>query len=312
VIYGIADRFIDSTLPLPELEPADAATPDWRVWMHASPYRARRPRPFHYWVTPFGYRAASFSRDGDRVLLHFARTATFVVDAAARVVECYPLGRTTPGAIRATLLNLVLPLLLSEERLVLHASAVETAAGAVAFVGPPGRGKSTLAAALAMRGLRLIADDFLVVEQKGGAPVAIPSRVEPRLWPDSLHAILPGSRHRFPAVRERSTKRRLSPAHLAGVPLAARPVPIAKICLVASPERVWSLTPFAPAAAVSHVLASTFVVGVDRRDALRTTFERVTKLVANVRTMSLVPAAGFGELERMCDAIAGEVLSRAG
>ncbi|HLF57368.1 MAG TPA: hypothetical protein VI942_11035, partial [Thermoanaerobaculia bacterium] len=45
---------------------------------------------------------------------------------------------------------------------VLHASAVETAAGVVAFAAPKESGKSTLAFALSQRGHRLWADDAVV------------------------------------------------------------------------------------------------------------------------------------------------------
>lgn len=312
MIYRVADRFVESALPLPELEPAGAAIPHWRVEMCASNARPPRSRSFHHWLTPYGYRSASFSRQGDRVLMHFARTALFVVDLDSHVVSCHPIGRTAPDAIRPVLLNLVFPLLLGEERLVLHASAVETSAGAVVFVGPPGRGKSTLAAALALRGLPLITDDFLVVDQQGGPPMAVPSRVEPRLWPDSLRAILPGRGRYFPVVRQRSAKRRVSPAHVAGVPLATEPVPVVKVFVLASPERACAFRSLSPAAAVSHVTASTFVARVDSRDARRATFDRVTSLVARVGTVSLAPAADFSQLDAMCDAIGGVLLSRAG
>jgi hypothetical protein len=61
---------------------------------------------------------------------------------------------------------------------VLHASAVATAAGAVALSGPSGSGKTSLALAMERRGATLLADDVLAVEYAGeellahpGAPV---------------------------------------------------------------------------------------------------------------------------------------------
>jgi hypothetical protein len=62
---------------------------------------------------------------------------------------------------------------------VLHASAVATGSGAVAFSGSSGSGKTSLALAMQRRGAMLLADDVLVLERDGeelmahpGAPVA--------------------------------------------------------------------------------------------------------------------------------------------
>ncbi len=62
----------------------------------------------------------------------------------------------------------------------LHASAVdEKALGAVAFVGPSGQGKSTMAALLAADGWRPIADDTLPVSTRGAAASVWPHFPQP-------------------------------------------------------------------------------------------------------------------------------------
>ena len=79
-------------------------------------------------------------------------------------------------AVRAHLLGEVLPCLLHQRGLFpLHASAVATDRGAVAFSGNSGSGKSTLAAAFAEGGMGQLADDELVVTTGGTAP--------PLAWP---------------------------------------------------------------------------------------------------------------------------------
>jgi hypothetical protein len=57
---------------------------------------------------------------------------------------------------------------------VLHASAVATALGAVAFSGPSGSGKTSLALAMQRRGATLLADDVLAVERVGEELIAHP------------------------------------------------------------------------------------------------------------------------------------------
>ena len=52
---------------------------------------------------------------------------------------------------------------------ILHASAVEMAGRAVAFLGSSGVGKTTLAARIVVRGARLVTDDVLAVDMANGA-----------------------------------------------------------------------------------------------------------------------------------------------
>ncbi len=59
-------------------------------------------------------------------------------------------------------------------RVVLHASAVATEGGAVAFVGNSGAGKSTVAGWLASRGAELAAEDLLVLEPAEGGFAVLP------------------------------------------------------------------------------------------------------------------------------------------
>jgi hypothetical protein len=71
--------------------------------------------------------------------------------------------------------------------LVLHASAVAIGGRVVAFTGPPGAGKSTLAAHCLAEGGRLVADDVLVVsvDDARGA-VAHPGMPSVKLWRDTI------------------------------------------------------------------------------------------------------------------------------
>jgi hypothetical protein len=76
--------------------------------------------------------------------------------------------------------------------LCLHASAVAMNGRAVAFVGPPGAGKSTMAAALCQRGYMVLADDITTIEPRNGTFYVHPAYPGVSLWPDSL-SLLYGS-----------------------------------------------------------------------------------------------------------------------
>ena len=112
----------------------------------------------------------------------------FVAEGREIVVE--PTGGDEAD-VRAFLLGSALAACLQQRGiLTLHASAVETEAGAVLFAGNSGAGKSTLLAALVDRGYRMLSDDVTgVVLDAGGCPVALSAFPAVRLWMDAVETL---------------------------------------------------------------------------------------------------------------------------
>ena len=81
----------------------------------------------------------------------------------------------------------------------LHASAAVINGYAVAFVGGGGAGKSTIVAALARAGHRILSDDIAVLEEASGTFRIKPSYPHIRLWPDSV-SILFGTEDALPKL----------------------------------------------------------------------------------------------------------------
>jgi hypothetical protein len=97
----------------------------------------------------------------------------------------------TPGAVdrnvRLFLLGSVLGALFYQRGLLaLHASVVRTPAGAVAFCGAGGAGKSTLAASLYAGGFQFVSDDLCRFDLDDGLVFAHPSTPRLKLWKDAL------------------------------------------------------------------------------------------------------------------------------
>jgi len=69
--------------------------------------------------------------------------------------------------------------------LVLHASAVATNGGVVAFLGHSGWGKSTMAGAMVKLGYNAFSDDLLPVSHSGSVPLALPGYPFLKLGQDS-------------------------------------------------------------------------------------------------------------------------------
>jgi hypothetical protein len=70
--------------------------------------------------------------------------------------------------------------------LVLHGSAIAVNGQSVAFCGPSGIGKSTLAAGFHQRGYRFLADDLCAIAIHDGRPAVIPGFPRLKLWADTL------------------------------------------------------------------------------------------------------------------------------
>ncbi len=102
----------------------------------------------------------------------------------------------------------ILPLLLHQRgSFVLHATTLAIHDEAIALLGEPGAGKSTLALALCDCGAAIVADDVTVIRcDNVGAPVVFPGVSHLRLWPDAIlacnHAL-----EDLPHVFEGSNKR---------------------------------------------------------------------------------------------------------
>src|SRR5580698_5524835 len=109
-----------------------------------------------------------------------------VSDGQDIVVE--PDANALPLDVRAYLLGAIFVVLCQQRGLLpLHASAVAGHSGVVAFLANSGQGKSTLAAHLAQRGFRVIADDICLIDAAlPGAAMVIPTAPWLKLWRNSL------------------------------------------------------------------------------------------------------------------------------
>jgi len=139
----------------------------------------------HDWLTPDGEVAFSCFKSKSGYLLRFPNRADFTVSPDGTSIRGYA-SNTDTEVVRHDLVAQVLPRVLGHRgELVLHASAVSTPQGAVAFIGNTGTGKSTIAASFSSSGHSPVSDDCLVVDTAGEGPRVAPTFRGTRLWPDS-------------------------------------------------------------------------------------------------------------------------------
>jgi HprK-related kinase A len=157
--------------------------------------------------------------------------------------------------------------------LLLHAGAVERDGRAVLLPAMPGSGKSTLTAALSLRGFRLLSDEFGVVRFSDAQllpllrPIALKNESIDVIANFAPHAVIGP---RFPKTHKGTV------AHLAPAPehVAARQVPASPALIVFprhDPSVALELEPLAKARAFARLSVNSFnyeIVGPDGFDAL--------------------------------------------
>jgi hypothetical protein len=190
-VYELYGRALDSDMAFPELRPASASSaPGYRFTRELPP--AHDGAWFVIWWRPDGEPWVRASRTPRGYRIQYCNCAEFDVDAARRVIT----GGTmdcSEEMFRHFLLDQVAALAWSLDGTVLHASSVAIDGGAlVAFAGPGGAGKSTLATALARRGHAIASDDALLVSVVEGAVRAVAAYPGVRLWNDSEAAVAAG------------------------------------------------------------------------------------------------------------------------
>ena len=307
--YRISDVVLSSEMPMPEL-PAVAGLPDWTFTVAARRFSTRAPTWFHRWRNPGETPTLSFSRSADGYLLRFHGRADFAIDLGRRSIAGWRRGRATRTTLRHLLIDQVMPLVLSRDRLVVHASAVATPVGAAAFVGCTGAGKSTLAAALAAVGFPILTDDCLVIERSRGGFLARPFYPGARLWPDSVRAVGGSLRASRPVGRD-TRKRRLDADQLS---CQSEAVPLRRVYILERPLKHEAHQPLAfprlrGAEALVSLIDCTFHLDIADAAAVRRTFDMQSLLVRALPVHRLTYPWHMSRLAETRDAIARHLLA---
>jgi len=252
-----------------------------------------RTPAYHRWELPSGADWVTFHRDGDTYILRFPGLADFRISAHGRRVHC-DAASDVPEATLRHLLNQILPLVLNgQHATVLHAGAVEVDEGAVAFVGPTGRGKSTLTAAMANQGFRFLTDDALQVSlSASGRPVAVPGQPHLRLW----NASDPTAKARIaagPGLPHCDQERALAAIYLLGEGKGAAPVF----------ERV------RPSVALLELVRNSFLLDPESPELLKLQHDNLSAVVSTVPVFRLNYTRNYGTLPQVCQQVVAHARS---
>lgn len=229
--------------------------------------------PFHQWKDPDGQVVSHIFRTQEGYLLRFDGQVDFRISILDRIVTTLPAPKVSQGTIDTIFHNRVTPLLDSHDgKLVLHASAVSTGRGALAFLGASGRGKSTLAAAFAKSGCPLITDDGLRLERFADAFLTTSTKLKISLWADSKAAIFGDSE-----PGDTNEKYHLSDHPLLSLEEGAMPLRAIYFLGPQSSGHI-ELRPMEPSAALFELIKQSFILDVRDQSRVRSHFEDLSEI----------------------------------
>jgi hypothetical protein len=175
IAYGLG---IKSELTLPELDTGEAAADILlRLGKIDCKPLAIDSQGDGFWATK------------DEACRSLANVGTCLVRHGREIIV-EPMPGVDERVLRLSILGPAFALLLHQrERFVLHASAVESAGEAIAFMGGSGWGKSTLAATLHARGCALVADDLTAIAVTPECSTVFPGFPQLKLWPEAVASL---------------------------------------------------------------------------------------------------------------------------
>lgn len=173
--------------------------PDWVREAKGLPSHIEHPRPGEIEQDNSPFKLTSFGA-GEFFELAYGEGALFFVDGAAERLWGTCLPPLTIEDIATYLLGPVMGFVLRRRSvLTLHASSVCVGGQAVALCGESQAGKSTLAAALALRGIPVLCEDITPLIEEDGRFQVEPGYPRVCLWPDAVETLF-GARDALPRL----------------------------------------------------------------------------------------------------------------
>jgi hypothetical protein len=293
--YRFAGLNLRTSFPLPELIAAEGR-PSITISLGDVRRVDTRRRWHHHWRNPRGREWMRIFRERhERLIVQIPRGAEFEV--GRRVIVCRPFRGVPRRSLRHLLLDQVLPAVLARRgRLVLHASGISLNDRAVGFLGPPGAGKSTLAAALTRLGGATLADDALVLRVGDRRLLAIPTYPGLRLWPGSQALV-----GRWPSLRRTRVSHQHRKQRWAGgsVTFADTPAPLSTLYLL-SRGRTLRIEPVGPREAMMALVRFSMMLDPTDRAAMARGFDLASRVVETGAVRRLIVPAGPRPLADAC------------
>jgi hypothetical protein len=230
--------------------------------------------------------------------------AEYLLDVAGRTAHAWWAPPLTLADALGYLFGQVLGVLLRLRGTVcLHGSAVAVGDRAYVLSGPEAAGKSTTAAALVRRGLRILTDDVIPIDERGGEILMQPGPPRLHLLRPSVEALW-GAGDALPRISPNWNKHALDLVEEDRG--GGRPLPLAAVYFLERRDPALSrpdVRSAAGAEALIRLVANTYANRLLDRTLRAREFEVLTRLADRVPIRRVVPPQGLHRLDDLCDAL---------
>jgi hypothetical protein len=299
---------IDSHVGRPDLALSFGLEPDWVREAKRLPCRLDHPKPSALdrnesagaMVTSFG--AGQFFQ------LAYRDGTQFVVDAAAERLWGTCLPSLTIDDIATYLSGPVMGFILRRRGLMsLHASAVCIDGRAVALCGESQSGKSTSAAAFALRGVPVLCEDVTPLLEEAGEFQVVPGYPRVCLWPDAVESLL-GKPNALPQLTPTWEKCFL-PLDRDSARFESQKRPLGVIYLLAQrsqEDRAPCIEEVSPREALLELVQNTYVRRLLDRMQRAAEFDVLSRVVMQAPIRRIVPHVDFARVGVLCDLVVAD------
>jgi len=286
------------------------AMPDWARDALALPLTSYRVRPSELIAPGDAAFTVSEYQGGLFFQLAYGDGTRFVIERNVTRLWGEPGPGLTHDDVCVYLLGPVMGFVLRQRGLTcLHASALTIQGRAIALVGEAGAGKSTTAAALAIRGWPVLCEDVCGLDRADRQFMVRPAYPRVCLWPDSVDFLF-SSRDALPLIVNGWEKRFLA-LDDARARFASSSTPLAAIFLLAGRTDEASaprLEPLARRDAVLQLVQNTYMNWLLSSEQRAAEFDVLTSLVSATECFRLFPSTDPARLPALVELIEKQTL----